>query len=394
MLSLGLDTPGQRAFEATLGGTYHLRTQVRLLDLDGHEQADLSARLLDGQVNLDASADTTRQATVTVDDPTHTLDLDANAPGDGAMFADRMLAITYGVFVEGLGRNGQWVDVPVFTGPISGLSRNGDSVELACLGKEVLAKGMTWRSLEFKKGHNVLDAIKSILQDRAGEKSFDFPSSGSLTKKRLGHKGLALARMSVPWDAAQTLAGSINAQLYYDGAGRCVLRDSATQNAWTFKDGDGGTVLTRPDIAFDLESLVNAVYVKGGKPKGSKHAATAVAVAPHDHPLSPYRLGRGGVPRYLATEVDNDNLKSKKDAQAAADRTLHQGLAEGVSVSFDALPVPHLDVLDDVSVRVDGLAVPFSFRTASIPLVHSGSMSVGSVKRVTPNSKSIRGRRG
>lgn len=397
MQTMGLTVPDRRKFEEALGGTAQLRVRASLQDLGGDEEADLSGHLLDGQVNLDLDAEVTRQATLTLDDPDHSLHLDSTAPAQGAMFADRMVGITYGVYVDDLA---QWVNVPVFVGPVVSLSRDGDSVELSCLGKEHLSQGQCWRGLAFKKGANTLDTIRTILRTRGGETSFDFPTAGDLTKKRL-KDGLSLSRMSVPWVEAQKLARSINAQLFYDGRGRCVLRGRGTADAWTFEDGDGGTVLTPPDVSFTLDGLVNAVYVKGGKPKGAQQAVRATAVAPRSHPLSPYRLGRtvrlGGknvvVPRYLVAEEENDKLRSRKTANARAKQVLRQALEQGVDVQFDALPVPHLDLGDVVRLKTSEASIPFTFRKASLPLTHSGVMSVGHVRRVTPDRVAIRGRR-
>lgn len=408
LASLGLSGAEQRAYEDALGATGKPRVRAALQSIEGDEIADLSDRLVDGQVNIDSTAEVTRQATLVVDDPTHALHLDADAPAEGAMFADRLVQITYGLWVDGIGDDGKWVDVPVFTGPIAAMSRDGSSVELSCLGKEHLARGNAWRSLDIKKGANTLDAIRRILKERGGETKFDFPESGALTRKTLADH-VSLSRLSVPWDEALHLAGSINAQLFYDGRGRCVLRDDGVSGAWTFRDGNGGTVLSPPDVAWDLDNLVNAVFVKGKKPsgkdgkdkddetkkhKGAKKAVTATAVAGRNHPLSPYKLGRNGVPRYLAVEVENDKLATKADVQRAAENALAASLEQGVTVSFDALPIPHLDVGDKVKLKANDLTLDFTFRTASLPLVHSGVMSVGAVKRVTPSLTSIRGRRG
>lgn len=292
MLDLGLSVAQRRTYEAALTGTYQLRVRVALQDLAGRELADLSGRLLDGQVNLDVEAETTRQATLSLDDPSRSLNLDSYAPADGALFADRMVSITYGVFVTDLAR---WVDVPVFVGPITGMDRDGDSVNLTCLGKEHLAKGSCWTTLTYKKGRNVLSAIRSVLQTRAGETRFIFPTTGPLARARLG-RDYSLTRASTPWGAATTWAASIGAVLYYDGAGRCVLKDDVSRGAWRFKDGDGGSVLSTPKVSYDLSTVVNAVAVTGAKPKGHKAPIRATVVADRSHPSPPTGWAATGSP--------------------------------------------------------------------------------------------------
>lgn len=382
MIPLGLTVAQRREFEKALCDTHELRVRLRLQTLDGDSIADVSDRLVDGQVNIDTTAETTRQCSLTLDDPHHALDLDSDAPADGAIFADRMLRVDYRVRVDALG---EWVSVPIFSGPVATMTRNGGQVELSCLGKEHLAGGNLWRPMTLRKGMNTVDAIKALLRDRAGEDRFAFPA----LNKRLP-RTMSLGRMAVPWVAAQQLARSLNRQLYYDGEGVCRLRKIPHGAIFTFRDGTGGSVLSDPSIAFDAGTLANVVWVKGGKPRGSKHAVHVSVVAPKAHPVSPWRLGRNGKPRFIVTEVSNDALRSRRDARQIARRILSNGLRESVTASFDALPVPHLDPLDVVRLATDDVSLTFVLRQASIPLLHSGTMSVGALRRVTPSRKRIR----
>lgn len=375
MIPLGLSAPDTAALERQMRATSQVRVQLRLLDLEHGEQADLSDRLLEGQVNIDTSGETDRQLSCTFDDPRHSLSLDSDAPGDGALYADRMLQASYGFYVPALGR---WVDVPIFTGPIATMNRDGGQVQVSCLGKEHLAGGQAWRPLTLKKGMNTGDAIRAILRERAGERRFAFATS----KHRLP-KAFSLGRMDSPWIVARSLAESIGRHLYYDGAGVCRLRRAPATSLFTF----GGTlVLSNPRVSYDLANVVNTVWVKGHKPKG-KDRVTAVAVAPRNHPLSPFRLGRDGEPRHIVAVVERDGVRSKKDANQLAKRTLAGGLREGVTCEFDSLPVVHLDPLDVVRLDTDEASLTFVLRQASLPLTHDGSMSVGALKRVSPNKR-------
>jgi len=389
--SVGRNSAEHLAFERQLLTSHRMRVRVKLQDLDGEELADLTAQLLDGQVNIDASAEVTRSAELTLDDPEHALHLDSDAPAEGGLFLDRMVQVFYGVLVEELGR---WVEVSIFRGPVVGMERDGDSISLSCLGKEHLAKGATWRPLTLRKGMDTVAAIKTILRERAGEEDFSFPARGGKLDDQL-----SLGRLTQPWSTAQELARSINRQLFYDGAGVCQLRRAPKSNAWTFRDGDGGSVLTPPEVSYDLSSVRNLVWVRGKKAKG-KPQVSATATPSGSHPLSAQRLGRkitqGGkevrVPRYLVEVVENDKVRSKKDARRIASSRLQSLLREGVEVSFDSLPIPHLDPFDPVRLATSEVSLSFTLLQASIPLVHSGVMSVGTNKRVTPNRKRIRSR--
>lgn len=291
-----------------------------------------------------------------------------------------MLRVEYGVYVDELTR---WVDVPLFTGPITAMSRNGSQVELSCLGKEHLAKSHAWRPLTIKPGRNVASAIRTILRERAGETSFAFPT----VKAKVPKPGVSLGPMSQPWAAAVALAKSIDRELYYDGAGVCRMRRRTNAVVLTF---DGSSVLNDPSIAYDLSSIINTVRVLGKRGGKGKKSIRAAAVAPRSHVLSPYALGRGGTPRHYVEVVDNDKIKSRARARRIARRTLNSRLREGVTCDFDALPMPHLEPLDAVRLNTPGASVTFTLHRASISLTHSGVMSVGTNKRVTPNRKKIR----
>jgi hypothetical protein len=94
----------------------------------------------------------------------------------------------------------------------------------------------------------------------------------------------------------------------------------------------------------------------------------------------------------MVTEVEDDQIRTRAKAKEVAESQLASLLREGVQVGFDALPVPHLDPLDLVSVTTPDTSLTFTLHQASIPLVHSGVMSVGTNKRVAPSRKAVRGR--
>lgn len=381
MIPLDLSGAERRTFEAALLKPYEMRVRVRVLTLDGDELSEVTNRLLDGQVNIDTGAETTRQASLTLSDPNNTMNLDSDAPSDGALYVDRMINLHHEIYVLGLQR---WVSVPIFTGPITSMTRDGEDITLSCLGKEFLAKGNCWRPLTLRKGYDTVQAIRTILRERAGETRFAFPDLA----RRLP-RNVSLGRMTQPWAIASRLARSIDRQLYYDGEGVCRLRAYPHGSVYTFRDR-GGAVLGNASVTFDITNVRNVVWVKGGKPKGAKKAVTWPAVAQPSHSLSPARQGRNQTPRFLVEEIDNDHVRTVKSARQIANNRLRQKLLEGVTVTFDALPIPHLDPLDVVRLSTELTSVTFTLRQASIPLTHDGVMTVGSNRRVSVRRQAIR----
>lgn len=377
MISLGSE---RKPLEKQMRTTSRVRSKLALLKLDGDEVSDVSSRLIDGQVNIDTSSETSRQLSATFDDPSHSLSLDSDSPADGALYVDRMMQATYGFYVDELAK---WVDVPIFTGPIVNMQRTGAQVQVSCLGKEHLAMSHAWRPLTLKKGMNVGAAIKTILRERAGEDSFSFGT----VKNRLP-SSVSLGRMSQPWVVAQQLAASIGRQLYYDGAGVCRLRKRSTGSVFTF---DGDVVTSEVAVTYDLSTIINTVWVKGHKPENrDKQQITAAVSAPSSHALSPQKLGRNGDPRHIVEVIERGSVRSRKEARELARRTLSSRLSAGLDISFESLPIVHLDPLDVVRVDTDDASLSFPLQKASLPLLHSGVMSVGVVKRVTPRRERIR----
>jgi hypothetical protein len=399
-----------------------IRVQLDILDMDGETLSSIDHRVLDGQVNVATDADgPTRSMSVSLYDPERRLRLDSDAPTAGSLFADRMLRAWYGVNVPGVG----WVDVPVFTGPIMRVSRDDVTLNVECQGKESLALNPVWRSYTVEKGVAKVEAIRRILRERAGETDFDLPdlavklgapvvlapeppgprTVGEGEKKReVPFGGMST---DTPWGLARKIAQSMSRQLFYDGLGRCRLREIPGSPLFTFDEtligpavGQGGPP---PQIAFDMTEMRNAVRVTGktlgeGKERNKegdpaknqlpRHVVKGEAVAPEGHPLAPGRLGRtlrdgSRVGRVIPEFVTNDAIRSDQEATRRARQILDDRLAQQVDVSFDALPVPHLEELDMIRVSYGDLRMQARLRRFALPLTHGGVMSVGYVKRVS-----------
>jgi hypothetical protein len=280
-----------------------------------------------------------------------------------------------------------WVDIPVFTGPVSKMDRTDDVVSLEAQGKEALAMGAGWTPMTFKRGYNKVEVIEEVMRKRAGETKFSLVERNARLPR-----DLSLGRMSVPWQVARSVARSMDLQLFYDGRGTLRLRKIPAKPSFLINSGDGGVITSDPQIAYTSENLVNLVWVKGGVPKGGRQAVSHWRAAPRSHPLSPQRLGRNGVPRYLVEVIDNDSIRTLKEAKALAATRLESRLLQHVDVAVDTLPLPHLEPMDMLRVSTSEFAMSFRLRQASIPLTSAGQMSLGYLKRVSINRRNIRRR--
>lgn len=388
-----------------------IKIRLDLLDLEHNVLRTISNRVVEGQVNMATDAEgPTRSMTLSLFDPNQELRLDSDSVGQGALFADRMLRAYYGVQVSPLGLG--WVMVPVFTGPIVKVSRDDALLNVECQGKEALALNPVWKVMSIEKGVKKTDAIKRVLRERTGEKNFDIPDldpelarAASLAPQEPKPKTVGKGKHrhevqfkglydQTPWGLARQIAQSMSRQLYYDGRGRCRLRKLPGDALFTF---DESLILTVPKVGFDMTALKNAVKVTGktlhegketnkkGKPAANQvptHIISGKAVLNADHPLSPAKLGRNGVPRYIPEFVTNDAIRSDQEATQRAKQILDDRVAEVVDVEFDTLPVPHLEEMDKVAVRFEDMHFVGRLRSFSLPLTNGGVMSVGYHKRV------------
>jgi hypothetical protein len=385
MIDLG--HPGDlRALKALLEKNHRVDVIIQFMDLSHNHLSDQSDRLMGGQVNIDITASTTRSATLDLRDPENRLKLDDNAPSDGSLFFTKMFRI---IFVVSPPDNSVHYSVPIFTGPISKVTRSGPIVSVECQGKESLSFATIWAGRTLKKGIKKTEAILKVM-GWTGETRFNFTPKDS----RIGGSGISAARTRkfTFWALAKMIAGSMNLQLFYDGRGVLRLRRIPAHSVYTFEDD--GVMVTIPQVNYEVnDEFCNAVEIIGGKPKGSKKKVKYRLVAPRHHPLSPWNIGRNGTPRFVPKIIEDDSIKSHKIARARARRELQNALLESVEVTFDSLPVPMLEELDNCRYRSSDAHGTFRLKQMSIPLTVDATSSIGYLKNVKPRIQRTRRRR-
>lgn len=375
MINLGLAAADHRALLAALVdiGT-KIRVHVEIRNFAGETIADVSDRLIDGQVDIDAGADITRALSMTLTDPKRHLPFDSKHPAKTALFFDRTIRARYDVLLPG----NQWVEIPVFTGPVTRLNRTGALVNVEARGKEVFFLGAAWQITALRKHLQKTDALTRILTE-----GNPFYAEGRLAipdlDARLPHH-IGITRDAQLWKIARNIARSMDRQLFYDARGIATLRTHPDHVRFTFTGAH--RVVTDPVITYD-EDTANAAIVKGANPKGPKNQIIAFALPRPSHPLHPRNIGR--VTLATGQIIEDSTIKKQADAQARADRALRDAIRQGTDVQFDSVPVPLLDPLDLCSVHTDDLHAVFRLGQSSLPLVLTGDvvMHVGYRKRIT-----------
>lgn len=369
----------RNAVVETLQSSHTVRIRVEILDMEHDVLDDVSHLLLGGQVDVDGNSDITRSATLELLNKNGAINFVPDSPNETALFIDRMIAITYVVVPAGTTTR---YEIPVFTGPVTKLSQNDSTVNIECQGKEMLAMSEVWSPMTFKKGTLKRTVIRSLLANRTGETKFHFSTSAT-SGARL-KKDLTVGRESVPWEVAQKLAKSMHMQLFYDGAGVCRLRKVPKNPVFTFRHGNGGSVISEPSVSYTSEEITNLVWVVGGTPRKSKTNLQFWFAAPRASSSSPESIGRNGVPRYFIEKIEDSDVLSKARAKQLAEQVLDTRMTQTVDVSFDAFPMPFLEPGDVCRVYTDNCPkTNFKLQQFSIPLGVGDVMTVGYNRRLS-----------
>lgn len=369
-------TPAERTeFEETLFRPHTIRARAHMLDLNHNFVADITEALDSGQVNFDTESTTLRSASVVLFDPTYELGFDRPNELGSSLGPTVLVRLWRDVWLPKAER---WVEVPLFTGPVTAVSRDGDLLNVELQSKVFLSQDKLWSPITIKRGTNRATAIRTVLV-ACGETKWGWNAA---TSQKLTADA-SFAQDVTYWDAAKSLADSLGWVLYYNAWGHLNFGSPNSSVSFTYRTGNGGAILSTPKIQYNAASVINSVRVVGGTPKGAKAPVTATAKAPADHPLSPQNLGRGGKLRHVWSDITNDKLTTKTQAQNAANAELNKALLENVEISFDALVYPILDETDLIRVQTDDFTVNCRFNKSSVPLTSEGTASVGYLTRVT-----------
>lgn len=391
MLALGLSAADYQQYMATLAGSHEVKVTVQVLHPNNHAVlSTISHLMLEGQVDCEAvegdksDIANSRTAILRFLDPKRTLSFEATSPNDGAVFFDRFVRVIYSVFT-GRAANGGWVDVPVMTGPITNLQREGSEVIVEAHGKEEYGLGNAFNTVKYGAGTPKVTVIRSLL-GVMGETSGNMtgvPSSGG----ERAPKAITITGSQKVWPETSKLAkgmlrGGKSQRLFYNARGQAILQSINQPYVVTMQTGDGGLLLSDPKINFNITDVKNAVHVIGRKVAGSTAVVHGVAVAKATHPLSPTKLGRNGKPRYYLLEIDNPQVVGQAAANALAKSQLDYWLAQRVEGAWDCMPVPHLEPWDSLRLITDKFAAVVPVRRFTLPLVVGPPMSMGATRAV------------
>lgn len=393
------------AYLRALQHPYVKTIRVSVLTKDGEVVEDVSDAFLDGNVTVDSGAEVSRACTVQLLDPRRRWGVTADSYQGEELHLARQLRVLWCIDSPLLPVR---VSVPVFTGPVTRLQREGPIVQVECQGKEVYGLVPTRRSFSRRYGANKTATLRDLLVTRMGESRHrlggiprlggEFTSGGKLHD--VNANAFVCGPKDKAWVKAKTLSGG--RQLLYGGDGAPYLRRYPSSPVFVFyADREDATVTSPVTVSGDLQQIKNVVQATGqskakkvkkgndtdakkdkdddGKeePKWKiippKPIRTSVTL-PRRSPVSAYELGPNNAPMWLLAEISNNKARGQKALRKVALDALQDTLRH--DLSFSAVPIPHLEPGDLIRVVTDWESSTSRVRTFDLPL-GEGDMSIG-----------------
>lgn len=374
MQPLGLTSTQLDAYHRRLCSSHDFRMYAEVLDME-ESLLGPAEGLQDGQITLARDNPIGRTLSITAADPDHALHLDPDSPFDTALFANRMLRIRHELYLPEAGRI---VTATPFIGPLSKITRDGPGVTLECNDKTALyIEGCP--PMTAHKGQNVVDAIVKIARNRCGERRFRVPA-GNKRRLKKDYK-VGWKPETAPWVVMTKMADSIGLELLVSCDGYLTLRESPDDPVVVL---DGSWLTGLPKTDQDISALRNYVLGEGAKKGKGKKANTITAVARPNKkaPLSPEKLGRHSVPRYLPLLIEDSDIKKKSKLQRIVDQALRRNMKVETSIQAGLVPLYHLDRGDPFEISVAGQgALKSHIGDLTLPVTLGGDAALGVIER-------------
>lgn len=353
---------------------HRLEIQAHAYNAAGAFRFDMTGRVFDGGLTVDADAQlTTRAVELKVLDPWRQIRLDPMDQSANTLFTGDLLNVWYNISDPfGVER----YSIPVFSGAVDTADRDANS------GAVITVKGLGNDSIRINNGTifyyprgTLRSAIIADLVDMGiGISDFrGIDANTAIANDILIRKD--------PWSGTpakvlQDLVQALGYNLRFTPEGEAEFYNIVNNNnMYTF---DRSVLSDEPVVKYDIDNTVNAVQVTGYIPGPFSAQAVGYAFAPWWHPLSAQNLGRGGAPRYLWSAV-NDPQADAVRCQGLAQQLLDVGLARGVDIQFTGLPNPLLQENDLCRISTQDANTSFLMKKWTLPFLAGADASFGTL---------------
>lgn len=329
---------------------------------DGETPTGRTMRLIDGSVDMDATADIRSSGSVTIGEPWPTARDLSLAPYGAEVFLAR------GVDLGGSGV--LWAALGYFR--ISEVDQ-GDAANgpIGLTLDDRMATIIDSRFLQPRQwliGTTVGDIVNEVVLEIYPNATIIFDDDAD--ESQLGR---SLIVEESRFEVLKTLADGLGKIFYWDGQGRLVFETIPDEDEpiWIVNAGPGG-VMVKADRSLSRDGVYNAVVVLG---EGTDEIPPVRAVARNAQESSPTFFGGpfGQVPRFYSSTF----ITTQVQAENAAVNLLRQFLGAAYDVGVSAVPNPALKPYDAIRVVYnDGTREMHVVEKVTIPMTVNAALNI------------------
>lgn len=366
--------PVSAAFLAAIKQSHVLVTKAEILRSGAPVQ---TLDILDGSVAVDVNNAVRRRCDVSLTDPTGTL-TPAVATDLLAPFGNEV-RLSRGIqFADG---TSELIPLGVFGLEDVDVQDTADGLTIHLVGMDraqKVARATLTDVYSVAAGTNFATAIQALIASRVSGLTYNFMITSNNTPALTFQSG------DDPWKAAQDMAESMGAELFFDAQGICVLQPIpdplVSAVAYSYLEGADATIVS-VSKKLTRQGIYNYVVATG---ETSDPAIVPVrSVAQDSDPTSPTYTGGafGVVVRFYASPF----ITTQAQADSAAAAMLRQSLGLTEQVGFTAIPNPAHEAGDVVTItraraKVDARYVLDAF---TVPLGPTALLQGTTRKRAT-----------
>lgn len=351
-------------FAPIVKGSHTARFRALAVDgfQDGVTPTGVELRLIDGSVELDATADVRGAGSVRLAEPWPTVRNISLAPYGSEVFLAR------GVDLGGAGV--LWAPLGYYriTEIDQGNSARGP-VDLSLEDRmSTIIDSRFLAPRQWLQGTPVGDIVDEVVLEIYPNATIIYDDDSYLSEL-----GRSLVVEESRYEVLLTLANGLGKIVYWNGEGKLVFETIPDEGSpiWVVNAGPGG-VMVESNRSLSREGVYNAVVVTG---EGADQIAPVRAVAYDAQESSPTFFGGpfGQVPRFYSSPF----ITTESQAAGAAVNLLRKSLGAPYDVGVSAVPNPALKPYDVIRVVYnDGTRELHVVEKVTIPLTNDGALSI------------------
>lgn len=351
-------------FASIVSGSHAAKFRALAVDgfQDGTTPTGVEMRLVDGEVELDATADIRGAGSVTLAEAWPTVRNISLAPYGAEIFLAR------GVDLGGGGV--LWAPLGYYR--VSEIEQDDSAKGPVALTLEdrmsTIIDSRFMSPRQWLQGTSVGDIVDEVVLEIYPNATIVFDDDSNLSEL-----GRSLIVVESRYEVLLTLATGLGKIVYWNGEGKLVFETIPDEDVpiWTVNAGPGG-VLVESQRSLSREGVYNALVVTG---EGADEIAPVRAVAYDAQESSPTFFGGpfGQVPRFYSSPF----ITTQAQAVSAAVNLLRQSLGAPHDVGVSAVPNPALKPYDVIRVVYnDGTRELHIVEKVSIPLTVDASLDI------------------